>query len=383
MKHSTRGILTTHNGSLPRTPELRDMLVGKLGGKQVDAEAFAVAVRGAVGTVVKHQEEVGITVLNDGEQGRVAYATYVADRLNGFGAPEKSGPQVRMGEELEFPEYFARQGGGGAGMRSSCVGALTWKDFSAVQKDIDALKAAAQGVRSEDLFMSSASPGTVLRFFPNRYYPSKESYLHAIADVMKREYEAIVKAGVVLQLDCPDLASPAFRPASYSVSDFRNDISENMEALNYAVRDIPADQVRIHVCWGAGEGPHNHDVELKDIVDILLRARSGAVSVVGANGRHEHEWKIWKDVNVPAGRSVIAGVIDSTCNFIEHPEAVAERIGRYGTVLGRENVMGGVDCGFATGVRSGPPAVDPKIAWAKLQSLAQGAALATKELWRK
>lgn len=378
MKRSTNRILTTHNGSLPRSQELRDLLGAKRTGKSMDPKVFEAAVQRAVTDVVKHQEEVGITVPNDGEQGRIGYATYIVDRLAGFGSAENNGPQVRMGEELEFPEYFARQRTSSAAtLRSPCIGPITWKDFGAVRKDIDNLKSATKGIRVEDVFVSAPSPGTVLRFFPNRYYPSKEAYLHAAADAMKREYEANVNAGLILSLDCPDLASPAFRPASYSVSEFRKDIAENVEALNYATRDIQPDKMRIHVCWGAGEGPHNRDVELKDIVDILLRARTAGVTVVGANGRHEHEWKVWKDVKVPEGKVIVPGVIDSTCNFIEHPEAVAERIVRYANVLGRENVIAGVDCGF------GRPLVDDKIAWAKLRSLGDGAALATKELWRK
>ncbi len=229
--------------------------------------------------------------------------------------------------------------------------------------------------------MTAVSPGTITNFFPNRYYPTREAYLEAVAEVMQREYEAIVQAGFLLQLDCPDLALRSTWFPALSIPEFRTVVAQNVAALNAATRNIAAQHVRLHVCWGAGEGPHNHDVPLRDIVDLLLEARPGAMSIVGANGRHEHEWKVWKDIKLPDGKVLIPGVIDSTPNIIEHPEVVAERLVRYATVLGRENIIAGVDCGFGTSARTDQ--VDARIAWAKLRALAEGAALATRELWGK
>ena len=228
--------------------------------------------------------------------------------------------------------------------------------------------------------MTAASPGTVTNHHPNQHYKDREAYIEAVAEVMKREYDAIAQAGFVLQLDCPDLALHNTWFPDLSLADFQKEIALNVEAMNHATRDIPAEQVRIHVCWGAGEGPHNHDPELVDIIDVIVKANALGISIVGANGRHEHEWRAWKG-KLPDGKVLIPGVVDNTTNFIEHPEVVADRIKDYASVVGRENVIAGVDCGFATGISANLPAVDPKIAWRKLQSLSEGAALATKQLW--
>jgi 5-methyltetrahydropteroyltriglutamate--homocysteine methyltransferase len=227
--------------------------------------------------------------------------------------------------------------------------------------------------------MTAVSPGTLANFFPNRHYPTREAYLEAIAEVMRREYDAIVQAGFLLQLDCPDLALRSTWFPDLSIPEFRTIVAHNVEALNHATRDIPAERMRMHVCWGAGETPRNHDVPLRDIVDELLKARPAGLSLMGANGRHEHEWKVWQEVRLPDGKILIPGVIDSTTNIIEHPEVVAERLVRYASVLGRENVIAGVDCGFGTNARTDQ--VDPKIAWAKLRALVEGAELATREIW--
>jgi 5-methyltetrahydropteroyltriglutamate--homocysteine methyltransferase len=229
--------------------------------------------------------------------------------------------------------------------------------------------------------MPAVSPGTLANFFPNRYYPTREAYLEAIAAVMQREYEAIVQAGFILQLDCPDLALRSTWFPDLSMPEFRTVVAQNIEALNHATRDIPAEHVRVHVCWGAGEAARNHDVPLRDIVDLLLKARPAALSIMGANGRHEHEWKVWREVPLPEGKVLIPGVIDSTTNIIEHPEVVADRLVRYANVLGRENIIAGVDCGFGTNARTDQ--VDAKIAWAKLRALVEGAELATRALWGK
>ena len=377
MKRSTKRILTTHTGSLARPPELLQMLLAREEGQSVDPGVFDAAVQRAVTEKVKRQVETGITIVNDGEQSKVSFATYVRERLHGFGGADEPRP-VGL-EAREFPEYAARRAT--PYRRPACNTPIAWKDFSAVEKDIANLKAATSGLPVEEVFMTAVSPGTLANFFPNRYYPTREAYLEAVSEVMKREYEAIVQAGFLLQLDCPDLALRSTWFPDLSIPEFRTVVAQNIEALNAATRDIPAEHVRMHVCWGAGEGPHNHDVPLRDIVDVLLTGRPAALSIVGANGRHEHEWKVWQDVQLPAGKVLIPGVIDSTTNIVEHPEVVAERIVRYANVLGRENVIAGVDCGFGTNARTDQ--VDSEIAWAKLQALVEGAELATRALWGK
>jgi 5-methyltetrahydropteroyltriglutamate--homocysteine methyltransferase len=377
MKRSTERILTTHTGSLARPPELLQMLLAREEGQPVDPGVFDAAVQRAVTEKVKRQVEAGIAIINDGEQSKISFATYVRERLHGFGGADEPRP-VGL-EAREFPEYATRRAT--PYRRPACNAPIAWKDFSAVEKDIANLKAAIEGLSVEEVFMTAVSPGTLANFFPNRYYPTREVYLEAVAEMMKREYEAIVQAGFILQLDCPDLALRSTWFPDLSIPEFRTVVAQNIEALNAATRDIPAEHVRMHVCWGAGEGPHNHDVPLRDIVDVLLTGRPAALSIVGANGRHEHEWKVWQDVQLPAGKALIPGVIDSTTNIVEHPEVVAERIVRYANVLGRENVIAGVDCGFGTNARTDQ--VDPEIAWAKLQALVEGAELATKALWGK
>jgi len=351
------------------------MLLAREEGQPVDPGVFDATVRGSVMDKVKRQIEVGLAVVNDGEQSKISFATYIRERLHGFGGADEPRP-VGL-EAREFPAYAARRAN--PYRRPACNAPVAWQNFSAVEKDIEHLKAATAGLPVEEVFMTAVSPGTIVNFFPNRYYPTRETYLEAVSEVMKREYEAIVQAGFLLQLDCPDLALRSTWFPDLSIPEFRTVVAQNVEALNAATRDIPAEHVRMHVCWGAGEGPRNHDVPLRDIVDVLLTARPGALSIMGANGRHEHEWKVWQDVPLPAGKVLIPGVIDSTTNIIEHPEVVADRIIRYANVLGRENVIAGVDCGFGTNATT--ERVDPKIAWAKLRALVEGAELATRELW--
>jgi 5-methyltetrahydropteroyltriglutamate--homocysteine methyltransferase len=375
MKRSTERIVTTHTGSLARPPELLQMLLAREEGQAVDPEVFDATARQAVTETVQRQVEVGLTIVNDGEQSKISFATYVRERLHGFGGADEPRP-VGL-EAREFPEYAARRAN--PYRRPACNAPIMWKDFAAVEKDIANLKAATAGRPVEEVFMTAVSPGTLANFFSNRYYPTREAYLEAVSEVMKREYEAIVQAGFLLQLDCPDLALRSTWFPDLSIQEFRTVVAQNVAALNAAIRDIPAAHVRMHVCWGAGEGPHNHDVPLRDIVDLLLEAQPTALSIVGANGRHEHEWKVWQEVKLPEGKVLIPGVIDSTTNIIEHPEVVAERIVRYATVLGRENVIAGVDCGFGTNAQTDQ--VDPKIAWAKLRALVDGAELATRALW--
>ncbi|MGH2599262.1 MAG: hypothetical protein ACRDJ9_07735, partial [Dehalococcoidia bacterium] len=297
MKRSLTGILTTHTGSLARPPHVRQMLVDRDAGTPIDRAALDAAVREAVAGVVRNQAEIGLSSINDGEQSKIGFANYVTERLNGFGGPDEPRP---VGLDIrEFPEWASSRTPGPRFRRPACDGPVTWKDFVAVETDITNLQAAAREVGADEVLMTAVSPGTLANFFPNRHYPSREAFLFALADVMKREYEAIVRAGFVLQLDCPDLALGSFWFPDLSVEEFRAIVALNIEALNHAVADLPPEQMRMHVCWGAGETPHLFDIPLKAIVDLLLGARPIALSIVGANGRHEHEWKVWQDVKLP------------------------------------------------------------------------------------
>jgi 5-methyltetrahydropteroyltriglutamate--homocysteine methyltransferase len=379
MKRSTHHILTTHTGSLPRPSDLVDMVLRKEAKQPVDEAALAMRVRSAVAEVVLKQTEVGITFPNDGEQGKPGYSTYMKDRLTGFEG--ESTAAAVSGEAKDFPEYSARRAGRASPMRPACTGPISWKDRDAVRKDIENLKDAVKAVKAEEVFMTAASPGVVPHFMKDQYYGSEEKYLYALADALKEEYDAIHRAGFVLQLDCPDLCmSRHNRFSDLSTTEFKKIAEVHVAALNHALRDIPADRVRLHMCWGNYEGPHHLDIPLREIIDVALKAKVGALSFEGANPRHEHEWVVFKEIHLPDGVAIIPGVIDSTTHFIEHPELVAQRIVRYAEVVGRENVIAGTDCGFGTFVRA-EPTIDPRIAWAKLKSLADGAAIASKRLW--
>ena len=381
MQRSTDRILTTHTGSLPRTAKVVELLLAEQKKPGVRRAELTAAVREAVAYVVQKQIECGLDIINDGEQGRTDYTVHVLDRLTGFQG--ESTPPLGAGDE-EFPELaqLLKQFASPFQHRPACSGPVDWKDWPAAQADIDTAKAATSGAKAEEFFMTSPSPGQIARYLKNKYYPSEEAYLFALAGVMRREYKAIVDAGLILQLDCPDLAM--LRHTVYldkSLPDFRNIIAVNVAALNHAVHDLPPERMRMHVCWGSTLAPHHTDVDLKDIIDIVLTAHPQAVSFPGANPRHEHEWKIWRDVKLPAGKIIIPGVIDSTSNFVEHPELVADRIVNYAGVVGRENMIAGVDCGFGT--FAGRVQVDTKIVWLKLQSLVEGARRASKQLWAK
>ena len=379
MKRSTHHILTTHTGSLPRPSDLVDIVLRQEAKQPVDEEVLAMRVRSAVAEVVLKQAEIGITFLNDGEQGKPGYSTYMKDRLTGFEG--ESTAAAVSGEAKDFPEYSARRAGRASPMRPACTGPIAWKNRDAVRKDIENLKDAIKAVKAEEVFMTAASPGVVPHFMKDQYYGSEEKYLYALADALKEEYDAIHRAGFVLQLDCPDLCmSRHNRFSDLSTTEFKKIADLHVAALNHALRDIPADRVRLHMCWGNYEGPHHLDIPLREIIDVALKAKVGALSFEGANPRHEHEWVVFKEVHLSDGMAIIPGVIDSTTHFIEHPELVAQRIVRYAEVVGRENVIAGTDCGFGTFVRA-EPTIDPRIAWAKLKSLADGAAIASKRLW--
>jgi 5-methyltetrahydropteroyltriglutamate--homocysteine methyltransferase len=380
MKRSTDRILTTHTGSLPRPPDLVELIRQSEAGELLDRSAFDQQVRTAVAEVVQKQVETGIDIINDGEVGKPGYSTYIKDRVTGFGGPSRV--LTVQSEGRDFPEWAQRRvvGGGPALQRPTCDGPIAWRDFAAVERDIANLKAAAEGVAAEEVFMSAASPGVIAIFLANAYYPSHEQYLEALAAVMRDEFNAIHRAGFLLQLDCPDLAmSRHNRYGDKSIADFRSIVAQHVAVVNEATKDIPPEQMRLHLCWGNYEGPHHLDVPLKDIIDIVLTARPAGISFEGANPRHEHEWAIWSEVKLPPEKVIIPGVIDSTTNFIEHPEVVAERIARYAGVVGRESVIAGTDCGFGTFATS--DTVDARIAWAKLQVMAEGARLASARLW--
>ena len=379
MKRSTDRILTTHTGSLPRPKDLLRLLQEREEGRLASEAELAERTRSAVRAIVQKQQDTGLAVVNDGEQGRADYTIYVKDRLTGFGGESASWPNP---DAEEFPEWaeMARQLAPPFQKRPACVGPVAWKDWPAVERDIQNLRDAAAAAGVGEVFMTSPSPGQIGRFLQNRYYPSDEKYLYTLADVMKREYRAILDAGLTLQIDCPDLALGRHTQfADLSLREFRDIAAMHVEVLNYAVAELPADRIRIHVCWASTGGPHHRDVPLDDIVDIVVKARPAGLVIAGANPRHEHEWKVWKRVKLPAGKVLVAGVIDSTTNFIEHPELVAERIERYASVVGRENVIAGVDCGFGT--FAGRVQVDTNIVWHKLRALVEGAALASRALW--
>jgi 5-methyltetrahydropteroyltriglutamate--homocysteine methyltransferase len=378
MRRSTDRILTTHTGSLPRTQRVVAQLLEHRSGAGGDPASLDQAVREAIAEMISKQQAAGIDIINDGEQGRTDYTVHVIDRLNGFEG--RSTPPLGTGEP-EFPELAAllSQFASPFQHRPACSGPVSWKDWPAAEADIARSRAAMAKAPAQEWFMTSPSPGQIARYLKNHHYKTDEDYLYALADVMAREYRAIVDAGFVLQLDCPDLAMSRSLYPNIDIAAYRKIITVNVEALNHSVRDLPADRMRMHVCWGSTLGPHHNDVPLKDIADILLKGRPQAVSFPGANPRHGHEWKVWRDVKLPDGKIIIPGVIDSTSNFVEHPELVADRIVQYANAVGRENVIAGVDCGFGT--FAGRVQVDSKIVWMKLASLAEGARLAAKQLW--
>jgi len=379
MKLSSDRILTTHTGSLPRAQDLTTTLEALDSGRILDIAAFDARVRRAVGDIVRQQLEAGVDIVNDGEQGKVGYSTYVRHRLTGFDG--QSGAAKRA-DWADFPEAAARAERRAAIMRPACNGPIDWKDRGAVGKDVANLRAAVDGAGPTEAFMTAASPGVIAHFLQNTYYPTREAYLARLVDVMKEEYDAIHRAGFVLQVDCPDLAmSRHLAFAELSNAQFLKIAEANVEALNHALRDIPADRLRLHLCWGNYEGPHHRDIPLREILPIALKARPQALSFEGANPRHEHEWVVFREIKLPDDRLIIPGVLDSTTNFIEHPELVAQRLVRYAEVVGRERVIAGTDCGFATFARS-TLQVEPEITWAKFRSMAEGARLASAQLWR-
>jgi 5-methyltetrahydropteroyltriglutamate--homocysteine methyltransferase len=385
MRRSTERILTTHAGSLPRPDDLRDMLIAKDDGQPYDQARFTTRVQSAVAEVVQQQTAAGLDIINDGELSKRSFSTYARERLSGFeerplSADER--PSMISGRDMpEFAEYFASRGGfGGASANARqvfCTGPLKYIGHTAVQADIANFKAALMGVQVADTFLPAVAPGTIEHWMRNRYYPSDEGYLEAIADAMREEYQAIVEAGFLLQIDDPDLPDAWQIHPHMSVPEYRKFAEMRVEALNHALRGIPPERVRLHVCWGSYHGPHKYDIPLRDIVDLILKVTVEGYSIEASNPRHEHEWRVWEDVKLPEGKVLIPGVVGHATDFIEHPELVAERLVRYAGLIGRENVIAGTDCGL--GGRVG----HPKIVWAKFEALAEGARLATRQLWKR
>jgi 5-methyltetrahydropteroyltriglutamate--homocysteine methyltransferase len=381
MKRSTERFLTTHTGSLPRPDDLVRVMFAKEEGVPVDPATLKLRIRSAVAAIVERQVEAGIDVVNDGEMSKPSYATYIKDRLDGFGG---EGHPLIYQDLVDFP-MFARRvfGDPGRARRKTpgCNGPISVRDQSAAETDVENLQAALAEVNAQEAFLSAASPGVISLFFHNDHYPSDEAYLYAIAEAMRPEYETIAKAGFILQIDCPDFAMGRhIQYADLSIAEFRNKARLHIEVLNHALANIAADRLRLHLCWGNYEGPHHCDVPLKDIIATVFLAKPNGLSFEAANPRHAHEWTVFEDVKLPEGKVLIPGVIESKTNFIEHPELIAQRIGRYARLVGRENVIAGSDCGYGTWV--GQAAVDPGVVWAKLASLAEGARLASREFWR-
>jgi 5-methyltetrahydropteroyltriglutamate--homocysteine methyltransferase len=381
MHRSSERFLTTHTGSLPRPDDLIRAMYAKEEGVPVDAGALAARVRAAVTEVVKKQADAGVDLINDGEMSKPSYATYIKDRLDGFGG---TGNTFVYQDLADFPRLEKRVfGDPGRSRRKTpaCNAAIGVRDAQAAQTDADNLKSALAGVKAVGGFMSAASPGVISLFFRNDHYKDFGTYIYAIAEAMRHEYETVAKAGFVLQIDCPDLGMGRhIQYAALSLADFRKRAQLHVEALNHAVANIPPEQLRMHVCWGNYEGPHHRDVPLADIIDIVFMARPNAISFEAANPRHAHEWTLFERVKLPAGKVLIPGVIESKSNFIEHPELIAQRIGPYAKLAGRENVIAGSDCGFGTWV--GQAAVDPDVVFAKLAAMAQGAAIASRQFWK-
>lgn len=382
MRRSADRILTTHTGSLPRPTDLVELMFAKEERKPVDAQVLAERVSAAVGDVVRRQQEIGIDVVSDGEMSKPSYATYVTERLTGFGG-ESDLPKLR--DLLEFPDvspaWFNDPGVQRLNQnRPACNGPVAVQGSVAVETDIENFRRALDGVPVAEAFITAASPGLISMFLGNTYYTTEEEFLWAVAEAMKPEYEAIVEAGFLLQLDCPDLAMSGHREfADAPLEAFRDYVRLHVEVLNAAVAAIPADRIRMHLCWGNYPGPHHRDVPLGNIIDLILPARPSGLVFEAGNPRHEHEWTVFERLELPEGKLLVPGVIGSMTNYIEHPELVAQRIVRLANLVGRENVVAGSDCGFGTFV--GLALVPPAVAWAKLGSLVEGARLASERLW--
>ena len=380
MKTSQDRILTTHVGSLPRPPELRALLVRKDQGEAYDKAALERLTRQAVVDIVRRQAGAGIDIVNDGEMSKPGYSTYVADRLSGFAGHEPAKPRLDTRDHPNFLAAYERMTGANVARRAVCVGAVAVRDREPLEHDLANLREALAEVQVAEGFMTAASPGLVPVFQSNSYYPTHEAYVEAIAAAMQDEYEAIVNAGFVLQLDCPDLAMAHHTSfQELDEAEFLKRAAFHVDVLNHALRNVPADRARIHICWGNYEGPHDHDIAFAKVAPILVKAKPQALVVEAANPRHAHEWTVWQDVKLPDDKVLIPGVLDTSTNYVEHPELVAQRICQFADIVGRERVIAGTDCGFGTFAGYGK--IDPDIAFKKLGTMVEGAAIASKRLW--
>ena len=381
MLYSTDRILTTHVGSLPRSQAVTEMVFAEEKGERIDPDVRHALLAEAVDQVVAKQCEAGVDVVSDGEMSKISYATYIKDRITGF---EGDSPRRPPSDLEAYPGFLKRQaasGGTPSYRRPQCVGEIRVKDTAPLKEDLANFRAAVDRRRPAEAFMNSASPGVIALFQPNQHYRDHESYLYALADAMRLEYEAIVAAGFLLQLDSPDLGLGRHMMFKGQPDDeYRRRAELHVEALNHALRNIPADRVRLHVCWGNYEGPHHHDAPMEMVLPIALKARPQALLFESSNPRHAHEWRVFADADLPEDKILVPGVLDSTTNFVEHPRLVAERICRFADIVGRERVIAGTDCGFSTFAGFG--AVDPDITYAKLAAMAEGAALASQHLWK-
>src|SRR6267378_2974804 len=384
MKRSSERILTTHAGSLPRPDDLLEMVRALADGRPYDRDAYARRVKSAVGEVVRRQVELGVDVIDDGEMGKPSFVTYVTDRLSGFEPSAKAAglPWSGSKEYVSFPEFYAAtvpQTPNARARTFACTGPVAYRGHAQVKADIENLKAALAGVGVEEAFIPAISPSNVEGRQENTYYKTDEEYLFAIAEAMREEYKAIVDAGFLVQIDDPRLVTYYIMDPRSTVEECRRWAEVRVEALNHALRGLPRDRVRFHTCYGINMGPRVHDMELKDVVDIMLKVRAGAYSFEAANPRHEHEWRVWEGIKLPEGALLVPGVITQSTILVEHPELVAERIVKFARVVGRENVIAGSDCGFAT--FAGSTEIHPSVVWAKLKALSDGARIATTQLW--
>ena len=387
MQRSSERILTTHVGSLPRPDDLFELMLARMDGNAIDEKAYAERVRSAVRDCVRQQVDAGLDVVSDGEMAKPSFITYAASRLSGLEKREgfRPSPFANTRETRDFPEYYQSAVAEQVSARRRralmvCSGPIAYKGHAALKADFETLKAALVGVGAAEAFVPAIAPSNVEATTPNEYYPTPEAYVFAIAEAMREEYRAIVDAGFLLQIDDPFLVTYYITRPDLDIAVCRKWATLRVEALNAALSGIPADRIRFHTCYSINMGPRIHDMQLKDIVDIILQVRAGAYSFEAANPRHEHEWEDWQRIKIPDDKILIPGVIDSTTNFIEHPKLVAQRIGRYADLVGRERVIAGVDCGFGTSVKNDPTVAD-SIVWAKLRALGEGAAIASRRLW--
>ena len=381
MLRSTDRILTTHVGSLPRSQAVTDVLFAREGTGTLPANADAV-IRDAVVAIVAKQVEVGIDIVSDGEMGKISYATYIKDRLSGFDGDTPREPGQDLVEHPRLLEKLAKLGSTAKYRRPKCVAEIKVKDLGPMQEDIANFNAAIAAANPKEAFINTASPGTIALFQPNDFYKTQDAYLEAVAEGMRAEYEGLTKAGLLIQIDAPDMAMG--RHTMYrdrTEDDFVGLAARHIEVLNHALRNVPADRIRMHVCWGNYEGPHTHDVPMEKLLPVVMKAKPQAILFEAANPRHAHEWKVFRDMKslVPEDKILVPGVLSTTTNYVEHPELVAERLENLANVVGRDRVIAGTDCGFGTFAGFGP--VDPDIVWLKLKSLVDGAAIASKRLW--